>query len=134
MLPHANSLSISSVSIFGNFIIELFPTTILWVYFVKLSAEHISNISLATPKWFQGKTQIRMNCSIQGNHKKLFTKSHGMIETTWVCLSFWLANHAILSEKNQYMSICGLFLWYPHVINFFIFSWNFDSCCSSVFF
>ena len=52
------------VSIFRNFITKLFPTTILWVHFVKLSTEHVSNISLATPKWFQDKIQIKMNFSI----------------------------------------------------------------------
>ena len=36
LLSHASSFSISSVSIFRNFIIRLFPTTILWVHFVKL--------------------------------------------------------------------------------------------------
>ena len=57
LLSHANSFSISSVSVFQNFIIQLFPTTNLWVHLVKLSTEHVSNISLATPKWFQDKIQ-----------------------------------------------------------------------------
>ena len=61
LLSHTHSFSISSVSIFCNFIIQLFPTTILWVQFVKFSIEHVSNISLATPKWVQEKIQIKMN-------------------------------------------------------------------------
>ena len=64
LLSHTHSFSISSVSIFCNFIIQLFPTTILWVHFVKLPTEHVSNISLAITKWFQGKIQIKINFSI----------------------------------------------------------------------
>ena len=50
LLSHANSFSISSVSASHNFTIQLFPTAILWVHFVKLSTEHVSNIAVATPK------------------------------------------------------------------------------------
>ena len=73
MLPHANSFSISSLSLFRNLLIQLFSTTILWVHFIKLSTEHISNISFATPKGFRDKIQVKMNCSI------LFAESHNMI-------------------------------------------------------
>ena len=52
LLSHGNSLSISSGSIFHNFLIQRFHATNLWVHFIKLSTEHVSNISLATPKLF----------------------------------------------------------------------------------
>ena len=64
LLSYTHSFSISSVSIFCNFIIQIFPTTILWVQFVKFSIEHVSKISFATTKWFQEKIQIKMNFSI----------------------------------------------------------------------
>ena len=51
------------VSIFCNFITQPFITTILWFYFVKFSAELVK-YSLAKPKWFQDKIQIKMNFSI----------------------------------------------------------------------
>ena len=56
--------------------IQYFPTTILWVHFVKFSAEHVSNTSLATPKCFQGKIQIFQS----KESTKLLTESHDMIE------------------------------------------------------
>ena len=118
LLSHANSFSISSVSIFQNFIIQLFPTTNLWVHFVKLSTEHVSNISLATPKWFQDKIQNKWVFQSQ-KITKILTESNDMIETTWMSESSIL----LLLETE---SICELFLWDPHVITFLIFSWHFD--------
>ena len=52
LLSHGNSFSISSGPIFRNFLIQRFHATNLWVHFVKLSTEHVSNISLTTPKLF----------------------------------------------------------------------------------
>ena len=78
MLPHANSLSISSVSIVHNFIIQLLVTTTLWVDFVKLLTEYILTISLAKPKWFQDKEK-------QGKHKTVNRK----LPHEWNNLNFW---------------------------------------------
>ena len=43
-------LKINNTEIFCNFLIQLFPTTVLWARFVKFATEYVSNISLATPK------------------------------------------------------------------------------------
>ena len=85
MLSHASSFSISSASIFRNFVIQLFPTTILWVHLVKLSTEHISSKSPAKSKWFQDKIQIKMNFSILGKHKTVNRKSRH----DWSNLNVW---------------------------------------------
>ena len=104
MLSHANSSSISSVSIFRNFIIQLFPTTILWVHFVKLSIEHVSNISLVATKWFQDKILIKMNFFNLRKTQNLLTESHDVIEATWMCESsilLWLETKFLTSKSRN---------------------------------
>ena len=126
MLSHANSFSISSLSIFRNLIIQLFSMIILWVHFIKLSTEHISNISFATPKWFQDKIQIKMNCSI------LFTEPHNMIgmpessillllETeflTWKsCNTLWK------KSMREHMRLIFVVPTCNYLLDFFLKSW-----------
>ena len=102
LLSHANSFSISSVSTSHNFIIQLFPTTILWVHVVKLSTEHVSNIALATPKWSKLKWIFQSK-----ENTKLCTESHDMVETTWMSESSILL---LLETEFLTLKLCNT-LW-----------------------